>query len=94
MKMKCYFDQILTQYKKERNEALFSLNETKIKLFAAKWKIRMPSSFQGFWGGIYKALLLIPECPPDIQEKAKTGLKELGMSEGIGEWSGACQEDN
>lgn len=86
--MKCNLGKVLTQYKKERNEALFSLDETKIKHFAAKWRVPMPSYPQAFWGGIYKAVLAIPECPSDVREKAKTGLKKLGMSEEIDGWGG------
>ena len=91
--MKYNLDKVLAQYKKERNEALFSLDEAKIKHFAAKWRVPMPLYSKAFWGGIYKAVLAIPECPNDVQKKAKAGLKELGMSEKIGGWGSAYKEE-
>lgn len=40
----------------DRNEALLSLDETKIKDYCKKYKISIPESEEVFWAGVHKAI--------------------------------------
>lgn len=76
----------LSTFAKERNAAFFSLDEGKIKAWARKWKIQLPTTTDGFWGGVYKACLAINSCPEDVKTIAKAWLSGHNMSEKIGRY--------
>jgi len=40
---------------KDRDEALLSLDEKKIRAYAAKYGVTMPTGWHSFWGGVHKA---------------------------------------
>lgn len=48
---------------KERNEALFSLDEKKIKRYLKKYGITIPRNEEVFWRGIYKAVCNVEGAP-------------------------------
>lgn len=73
----------IEQFVKERNEALFSLDEKKIKAYLTKLGVPIPENEQVFWGGIYKSICNITNAPADVVEIARERLKEMGWSEGI-----------
>ena len=60
----------LKDFVEERNEALFSLNEEKIRAYAKKYNISLPQSKYAFWKGVYLALSNIPNVPERILNKA------------------------
>jgi len=64
---------------KERNEALFSLDRERIERYVASRGCNEPVDDIVFWGGVYKAILCIPNAPVDVVEKALTWLEEHGM---------------
>ncbi|MDE7389521.1 MAG: hypothetical protein K2M82_01055 [Lachnospiraceae bacterium] len=70
----------INNFVKERNEALFSLDERKIRAYAKKYGIKLPTTEKGFWGGVYKAICNIPDAPPDLKQKAKEWLDDSGLS--------------
>lgn len=65
---------------KERNEALFSLDEQKIRAYAEKWCAKVPENPIAFWGAVYKAIYNITNAPTELKQKAKEWLEENGMS--------------
>lgn len=67
----------------ERNEALFSLDEQKIRVYCKKYDVVIPKNPIVFWGAIYKAILAISDAPNQTQEKAKLWLKQHNMTERI-----------
>ena len=71
----------ISTFVKERNEALFSLDETKIKAYAKKYGIPLPSEPLAFWGGVYKAICTIASAPDELKTTARKWLSERGMSE-------------
>lgn len=73
----------IVQFVKDRNEALFSLDEKKIRAYAEKYRVALPDNDVAFWGGIYKAICNITNAPKDVQDKARAWLKEHDMSETI-----------
>lgn len=73
----------LQKFVKERNEALFSFDPVKIKVFARKYVAHIPEDPRVFWGGVYKAVCNITNAPEDAVRRAEEGLKELGMSRGF-----------
>lgn len=73
----------MTEFVKERNEALFSLDKDKILACAEKYQVPMPTNELGFWGGVYKAILGITNAPEDKKQIARKWLREHGMSENM-----------
>lgn len=71
-------------YVKERNEALWSLDEGKIKTFLRKYKRQWPENDFVFWAGVYKGVLAIVDTPEDVKAKARAWLDEHHMSYSIG----------
>jgi hypothetical protein len=79
-------DKLIAQFVKERNEALFSLDEEKIRAFYGKWgdKAKLPTNPLVFWAGIHKAICNITSAPEDVKAKSRAWLKEHGFKESIG----------
>lgn len=70
----------LSDFVKERNESLFSLDEKKIRAYAKKYGVNLPTTEKGFWGGVYKAICNIPDAPPEVKQKAEDWLIYNGMT--------------
>lgn len=73
----------IKEFVKERNEALFSLDEKKIKAYMKKYCVSEPDSERIFWAMVYKAICNIADAPPEVKAKAKAWLKEQGFKESI-----------
>lgn len=73
----------IPQFVKEGNEALFSLDENKIRAYAKKYRVDLPDNYIAFWGGVYKAICSITTAPKELQGKARAWLKEYNMTEVI-----------
>lgn len=75
----------IQDFVKERNDALLSMNEDKIRRCARKYGIRTPINQTAFWGGVYKAICNVPDAPKDVRWIAEKWLRKHGMSVEIGE---------
>lgn len=64
----------------ERNAALFSLNERKIKNYCKKYEVPIPEDKTVFWAGVYKMILAIPTAPMKLKLQAAQWLGEHGFS--------------
>lgn len=67
-----------------RNEALFSLNENKIKAYFEQYDIPIPDNPCLFWGSVAQSILQLAEIesndvPPKVIKEANTILDELNM---------------
>lgn len=73
---------MLEQFVKERNEALFSLDQNKIEAYLAKHGEPKADgiSDQAFWAGVYKAICEIKDTPKDVLDKAHAWLSANGFS--------------
>ncbi len=69
----------IEQVVKERNEALFSLDEAKIRAYAKKYVVKMPPDDTEFWAGVYKCIVAINDSPKDLKEQAYKWLEEHGF---------------
>ncbi|SRR6266542_946183 len=70
----------LTDFLRERNEALASLDETRIRNFFRKWNSKeMPSNLIVFWGSVHKAITGSTDLPFDLRLKSKQWLDERGF---------------
>ena len=49
----------LQRFCKERDAALLSLDEKKIRAFAGKHAIKMPENETVFWAGVHKAVICL-----------------------------------
>lgn len=80
--MRGYVD--IAEFISERNKALFSLNKDKIKAFAGKYGVNIPSNEIAFWGAVYKAICAINDAPPELKDKAEKWLEAHNFSKEIG----------
>lgn len=77
-------DERIKEFVQARNEALFSLDEKKIREFMKKYtSLKPPKSRTVFWAMVYKAICNINEATPEIRTKAKIWLKRRGFKESI-----------
>lgn len=77
-------DKRIKKYVQARNEALFSLDEKRIRKFMKKYTgLTPPKSEIVFWAMVYKAICNIADAPPEVKAKAKAWLKEHGFKESI-----------
>lgn len=76
----------IKEFVKARNEALFSLDEKKIKAFMKEYTGIKPENISSetvFWAMVYKAICNIADAPPGVKAKAKAWLKEHGFKESL-----------
>lgn len=71
----------------ERNEALLSLDEEKIRAMVLKWNgEKMPDNKQVFWAAVHKAITAASGLPIEFRRKSKEYLISIGsMSEDDGD---------
>lgn len=70
----------LDLFRQERNEALLSLDEEKIRAFCRKWQGQeMPQNKKLFWGGVHKAITGISSLPLEFRQQSKDFLTGLGL---------------
>lgn len=74
----------LETFIKERNAALFSFDEERIRAYMRKYGAPIPNNPKVFWGGVCKAVCAITNAPEQAKEKARAWLKEHNMTEEIG----------
>ena len=65
---------------KERNEALFSLDEKKIRRYCKKHSVTIPRDEEVFWRTIYKSVCNVEDAPQEVKERAIVWLKEHGST--------------
>ena len=71
---------LLADFKRERNEALLSLDEQKLRAFHRKWnESELPDDRIVFWGAIHKAITGCLDLPIEFRRKSKTWLDERGF---------------
>ena len=59
---------------KERDDALLSLDENKIRAFCRKYHVQLSDNPLVFWASVYKSILAMRNSPADIREKAEAWL--------------------
>lgn len=74
----------LSDFVKERNEALFSLDKEKIKKYAKKYGVPLPRNELVFWAGVYKSIIAITDAPMELKADAALWLGENGFCIGLG----------
>lgn len=74
----------LKQFVAERNEALLSLDKSKIERFAKKYDIHLPTNDEVFWRGVHKAICNISSIPFEVRQKSADYLFEHGSTPLIG----------
>lgn len=69
----------IEQFKCDRNEALMSMDEGKIRAYMLKYNgNRGPSDPTVFWGAIHKAITGCLDLPKDFRQKSKDFLAKRG----------------
>lgn len=64
---------------KDRNAALLSLDEQKIRAYSERYNITLPDNDLDMWAGIHKARCGIRTFPPEIREASAKWLAEHGF---------------
>lgn len=67
------------EFELERNRALLSLDERKIKAVYERWAIKFPGNGESFWEAVAKNILRMPNAPADIRVEAVKILDELNI---------------
>lgn len=68
----------IAAYNKDRNEALLSLDEQKIRAFMEKWNVQTTEHPETFWCGVHKAITAINALPLEQRLKSKLWLDQRG----------------
>ena len=76
-----YDEKALRDFVQERNEALFSFDESKIREYAKKYCIPMPKYKIVFWAAVCKSICNITGAPDDVRKRAAEWLAYHGFSE-------------
>ena len=73
-------DDIVKKFVQERNEALLSLDEQKIRAYMRKYGVRFnPENEPVGWAGVHKAILGISSITPEQRERSEKWLVEHGF---------------
>ncbi len=68
------------EFKRERNEALLSMDEEKIRGMVRKWNgIEMQKNPASFWLSVHKAITGNKDLPLEFRNKSKAWLNERGF---------------
>lgn len=73
----------LKRFVKERDEALLSLDEQKIRAFSKKYEIQMPENETVFWAGVHKAITALKSAPIEQKTASIIWLAEHGFGPGV-----------
>lgn len=76
------------EFEYERNKALLSLDEKKIRKMYAKWDIVFPPEGEGFWEAVAKNILRMTDAPTGARIEAVRILDELNMEFDDGKGNG------
>ena len=70
----------IKKFVQERNEALLSLDEQKIRAYMRKYGVSFnPESETVWWAGVHKAILGISSATPEQRERSGKWLVEHGF---------------
>lgn len=74
----------MKEFVKERDEALLSLDETKIRAFLRKYGMAyVPINKLAWWAGIHKSILCIRSATPEQVERSEKWLVKHGFRAGF-----------
>lgn len=69
----------VAQFNKERNEALLSMDEQRIRAFVMKWNgTIMPSNPISFWGAVHKCITGVKTLPIEFRRESFKWLTKRG----------------
>lgn len=69
----------IKQFNRERNEAMLSMDEQKIRAMVRKWNdTEMPSHMETFWGAVHKAITGCLQLPIERRRESKAWLDARG----------------
>ncbi len=74
---------MISAFIKDRNEAILSLDEQKIRAFCKKYSISLSDNPIVFWASIYKCVLVIKDAPQEARKKAEDWLDNHGFKREI-----------
>ena len=70
----------IQQFLKERDEAMFSLDKSKILAYCQKYQVPLPKSELAFWAGVHKCIYSVRTATPEQKENSKQWLLQHGFS--------------
>lgn len=70
----------IQQFIKERDEAMFSLDKSKILAYCQKYQVPLPKSELAFWAGVHKCIYSVRTATPEQKENSKQWLLQHGFS--------------
>ncbi len=82
----------LDTFVSDRDNALLSLDEQKIRAFGLKYSIPLSDNLIVFWASVYKSVLAMKNSPANIRRKAEDWLDSHGFERGYRNASAAPEE--
>lgn len=76
-------DLLINNFVSDRDDALLSLDEEKIRSFMMKYKIGEPKNDLEFWAGVHKAIVNIKSATDEQKERSRCWLVEHGFESDI-----------
>ncbi len=67
-------------FKKDRNEALLSMDKEKIIAYMARWGQKAIPNDKVFWASVHKARTACVDLPIEERQKSKGWLKNEGLT--------------
>lgn len=77
-------DKWFRNFVKERNDAMLSLDERKIRNYCRKYGVPMPANDTVFWAGVHKARIEISAATEEQREESRKWLIEHGFKPDLG----------
>lgn len=65
---------------RERDEAILSLDEKKIKRFCKKYGVYIPESRRAFWAGVHKTIIMLRKATPEQKRYSEEWLTQHGFT--------------
>lgn len=65
---------------RDRNEALVSLNEEKLRAYAAKYEVKLSEDPEIFWAAAHKARLSLVQLSDAERQRSRDWLSEHGFT--------------
>ena len=69
----------VSNFVKERDEAMLSLNKEKIVAYCKKYGVPIPKNETVFWAGVHKTILYLNAATKEQKEKSAAWLVEHGF---------------
>lgn len=69
----------ITEFRNDRDSALLTMDEQKIREFGKRYNIQMSEKPLVFWATVHKSITAVQNLPLELRQKSKDWLTENGF---------------